>query len=55
MAQPDKITILGPKHDGSYVVEFRTTAGKNLAITVPRTKTEVLKHFQAATAMHRCQ
>jgi hypothetical protein len=50
MAKRDKISILGPKDDGSYVVEFRTAAGKKLAITVPRIKTEVLEHFQAATA-----
>jgi len=48
--EQDKIAILGPKHDGSYVVEFRTAAGKRLAITVPEAKTAVLKHFQLATA-----
>src|SRR5260370_21063020 len=42
--------IIGPRDDGTYVVEFRTAAGKKLAITVPETKTAVLKHFQAATA-----
>jgi len=46
----DKISILGPKHDGSYVIEFRTAAGKKLAITVPEAKAAVLKHFQLATA-----
>jgi hypothetical protein len=29
MAQRDKISILGPKDDGSYVVEFRTGAEDN--------------------------
>jgi hypothetical protein len=48
--EQDKTSILGPKHDGSYVVEFRTAAGKRLAITVPEAKTAVLKHFQLATA-----
>src|SRR6266436_1720313 len=50
MTQQDKISIIGPRDDGTYVVEFRTAAGKKLAITVPETKTAVLKHFQAATA-----
>jgi hypothetical protein len=50
MAQQDKISILGPRDDGTYVVEFRTAAGERLAISVPSTKaTAVLKHFQAAT------
>ncbi len=46
----DKISILGPRHDGTYVVEFKTAAGKKLAITVPEAKTAVLKHFPLATA-----
>ena len=50
MAQQDKISILGPRDDGTYVVEFRTAAGERLAISVPETKATVLKHFQAATA-----
>jgi hypothetical protein len=50
MAQRDKISILGPRDDGTYVVEFRTAAGERLAISVPGTKAAVLKHFQAATA-----
>jgi hypothetical protein len=50
MDQQDKISILGPREDGTYVVEFRTAEGKKLAITVPSTKAAVLKHFQAATA-----
>jgi hypothetical protein len=28
----DKITIYGPKSDGTYIVEFRTAAGEALAI-----------------------
>src|SRR5262245_30880568 len=51
MAQQDKISILGPRDDGTNVIEFRTAAGERLAISVPSTKgTAVLKHFQAATA-----
>src|SRR6201988_3028403 len=50
MAQQDKISILGPRDDGTYVVEFTTAAGERLAVSVPGTKAAVLKHFQAATA-----
>ena len=46
----DKISILGPRDDGTYVVEFRTAAGERLAISVPGTKAAALKYFQAATA-----
>ena len=42
----NRITIFGPKNDGSYVVEFRTAAGKSLAISIPRTETAVIRHFQ---------
>jgi hypothetical protein len=50
MAQQDKISVLGLRDDGTYVVEFRTAAGERLAISVPGSKATVLKHFQAATA-----
>jgi hypothetical protein len=46
MAQ-DKVTIYGPKGDGTYVVEFKTAAGETLAISVPSGETAVLQHFQA--------
>jgi hypothetical protein len=39
--------IYGPNPDGSYVVEFETTDGDQLAISVPASETRVLKHFQA--------
>jgi hypothetical protein len=42
----DKITIYGPKDDGTYVVEFRTAEGESLAISIPRTETAVIRHFQ---------
>jgi hypothetical protein len=45
--QNNRIMSYGPKDDGAYVVEFRTAAGKSLAISVPRGETSVLKHFQA--------
>jgi hypothetical protein len=37
----NRIMIFGPKADGTYVVEFRT-----LAISIPRTETVVIRHFQ---------
>jgi len=42
----NRIMIYGPKNDGTYVVEFRTTAGEALAISIPRTETAVIRHFQ---------
>ena len=38
--------IFGPKDDGTYVVEFRTAAGEALTISIPRTETAVICHFQ---------
>lgn len=43
----NRIMIFGPKSDGTYVVEFRTSGGEALAISVPRDETAVLRHFQA--------
>jgi hypothetical protein len=43
----DKIAIYGPKHDGTFIVEFRTSQGEALAISVPRNEAAVMKHFQA--------
>jgi hypothetical protein len=37
---------LGPKADGTYVMEFKTAAGEALAISIPRTETAVIRHFQ---------
>jgi hypothetical protein len=31
----NKITICGPKNDGTYLVEFRAADGQSLAISVP--------------------
>jgi len=42
----NRIMIFGPKSDGTYVVEFRTAAGETLAISIPRTETAVIRHFQ---------
>jgi hypothetical protein len=43
----NRIMIFGPKPDGTYIVEFKTTDGDSLAISVPASETCVLKHFQA--------
>jgi hypothetical protein len=43
----NRIMIYGPKDDGTYVVEFKTSAGEALAISVPGSEAAVLKHFQA--------
>jgi hypothetical protein len=31
--------IYGPKNDGTYIVEFKTADGEELAISVPRNET----------------
>jgi hypothetical protein len=45
-AGKDRITIFGPKTDGTYVVEFRTAKGEALAISIARTEASVIRHFQ---------
>jgi hypothetical protein len=35
----NRITIFGPKDDGTYVVEFKTAEGEALAISIPRSET----------------
>ena len=43
----DKITIHGPKTDGTYIVEFKTADGVALAFSVPKGGwTAVLEYFQ---------
>ena len=46
MSGKNRIRIYGPKSDGSYWVEFRTTDGESLVVPVPRGETAVLKHFE---------
>jgi hypothetical protein len=46
MTGKNRIMIYGPKDDGTYVVEFRTAGGETLAISIPRTKTAVIRYFQ---------
>jgi hypothetical protein len=38
--------IYGPKTDGTYGVEFRTSEGAVLAISIPRSEAAVIQHFQ---------
>jgi hypothetical protein len=42
----NRIMIFGPKTDGTYVVEFKTAEDESLAISIPRTETAVIRHFQ---------
>ena len=42
----NRIMIFGPKNDGTYVAEFKTAAREALAISIPRTETAVIRHFQ---------
>jgi hypothetical protein len=35
----NRIMICGPKNDGTYIVEFKTADGEELAISVPRNET----------------
>jgi hypothetical protein len=46
MMGKNRIMIFGPKGDGTYVVEFRTADGDVLSISIPRSDTAVIKHFQ---------
>jgi hypothetical protein len=43
----DRMTIYGPKADGTYIVEFKTATGEALAISIPRTEAAVIRRFQA--------
>jgi hypothetical protein len=47
----NRIMIFGPKTDGTYVVEFRTAEGESLAISIPKTETAVIRHFQERCRM----
>jgi len=46
MTGKNRTMIYGPKTDGTYVVEFRTAAGAELAISIPRSEAAVIQHFQ---------
>jgi len=46
MTGKNRIMIYGPKDDGTYVIEFRASEGKTLAISIPRSETTVVRHFQ---------
>jgi len=51
----DRITIYGPKDDGTYIVEFWTAEGDALAISIPRTEAAVIRHFQAKMPYGWCR
>ena len=42
----NRIMVFGLKDDGTYVVEFRTSEGEALAISIPRSETAVIRYFQ---------
>jgi hypothetical protein len=42
----NRIMTYGPKDDGTSAVEFRTSEGDVLAISIPRTEAAVVRHFQ---------
>jgi hypothetical protein len=42
----NKITISGPEDDGTYVVEFQTSTGEVLTISIPSSDAAVIRHFQ---------
>jgi hypothetical protein len=46
MTGKNRIMIYGPKKDGTYVVEFRTSEGDVLAISIPRGEAGVIRYFQ---------
>jgi hypothetical protein len=46
MPGKNRIMIHGPKDDGTYVVEFMTSKGYVLSISIPRSEAAVIKHFQ---------
>jgi hypothetical protein len=46
MTGKNRIMIYGPKDDGTFVVELRTSEGEALAISIPRSETAVIRHFQ---------
>jgi uncharacterized protein YpmB len=45
-AAKNGIIIVGPKDDGTYVIEFRTAEGEALAIWIPRSEAHVIRHSQ---------
>jgi hypothetical protein len=46
MTDKNRIMIYGPKEDGTFVVEFKTSEGHVLAISIPRNEAGVIRHFQ---------
>jgi hypothetical protein len=46
MTGKNRIMIYGPKEDGTYLVEFRTSEGDVLSISIPRNEAGVIRYFQ---------
>ena len=46
MTGKNRIIIYDPKEDGTYVIEFRTSEGEALAISIPSSETTVVRYFQ---------
>ncbi|HKA79407.1 MAG TPA: hypothetical protein VKD43_05200 [Xanthobacteraceae bacterium] len=42
----NRITIHGPKADGSYWLELRQADGRSFVLSVPASESAVLRHFQ---------
>ena len=49
----NRIMIYGPKNDGTYVIEFRTSEGEALAISIPRPETAVILNQRDAPEIER--
>ena len=47
MTGKNRIMIYGPKDDGTYVVEFRTSGNDVLATSIPNTEAHVIRHFKS--------
>jgi hypothetical protein len=42
----NKITIYGPKYDGSYILEMLAADGRAFTLAVPAAEADVLRYFQ---------
>ena len=51
MKNKNRIIFDGPKDDGTYVVEFTTSEGETLAISIPRSEVHVANHEAAGVVL----
>ena len=49
MIGKNRIIIYGPKDDGTYVVEFMTSDGDVLSISIREPRRMLIRHFQERT------